>query len=169
MRLIFLLAAAGMLIASGCAAMEFGTERSLGAVDYTEAFNAARTVMGQYFTVAVADADSGVVQSAPQPLAGGALGSAPTRQLARVRLRRVGGQVVAYASVSVQRQATAAMRQMARGDITYDGPPRQTPAQLEAATTPEQNESWITQRRDRELEFKILSDIQNALRSKEGS
>jgi hypothetical protein len=85
-----------------------------------------------------------------------------------VRLRRAGGEIVAYATVSVQRQATAAMRQMALGDIAYDGPPRQTPAQLEAATTPEQNESWITERRDRELELKILSDIHNALRSKEG-
>ncbi len=167
-RLLFLLAVVGATVAPGCAAMELGTERPLGAVNYAEAFSAARTVMGQYFTVAVADAEDGLIQSTPQPLAGGALGAGATRQLVQVRLRRVEGQVVAYALVSVQRQATAAMQQMARGDLTYDGPPRQTPAQLEAATTPQQNESWILERRDRELELKILSDIDSALRSKEG-
>jgi hypothetical protein len=163
-----LTAAAAALLASGCATMEVGTERPLGDVQYAAAFDAARTVMGQYFTVASADTDSGVILSAPRPMAGNVLSGGPLRQIARVRICRAEGGVVAYAAVNVQRQSSEAMQQMARGDLSADGPPHQTPAQLEGATTPQQNESWLTERRDRELEFKILNDIQSALGAKGG-
>ncbi|MGA2266396.1 MAG: hypothetical protein ABSH10_08210 [Phycisphaerae bacterium] len=158
-----LTAAAAALLASGCSTMEVGTQRPLGNVQYAAAFDAARTVMGHYFTVALADTDSGVILSTPRPMAGGVLAGGPLRQTARVRICRAEGGVVAYATVNVQRQSSVAMQQMARGDLTDDKPPYQTPAQLEGATTPQQNDLWLTERRDRELEFKILNDIQNAL------
>jgi hypothetical protein len=138
---------------AGCANVEVGTERSLGAVGYTEAFDAARTVMGQYFTVASADVDNGRIEAAPNPL--------PGRPL-----RRGDGTVTAYASVTIQRQSTAAARQLAWPAGVYDGPPNQTPAQMEAATTAEQNETWMTERRDRTLEQQILTDLANALRGR---
>lgn len=165
-RGMLVVAAASVSILAGCAGVEVGTKRSLGAVDYPKAFDAARTVMGQYFTVASADADSGLIESAPKPLAGRVLGGKESRQTAAVRLRRTDGMVTAYAVVTIQRQASVAARQLAWPAGAYDGPPHQTPGEMEAATTAEQNETWITERRDRTLEQQLLTDIDNALRGR---
>ncbi len=162
-RSMLIVAVAGASILAGCAAAEVGTERSLGAVSYTDAFNAARAVMGQYFTVASADVDNGVIESAPQLVAGRPLGGGQGRQIVTVRLRRGDGTVTAYAAVMIQRQSSAAARQLAWPTGVYDGPPHQTPAELEAATTAEQNEAWITERRDHALEHQLLTDIHDAL------
>ena len=163
-RGMLVVAAAGVSILAGCAGAEVGAKRSLGTVNYTQAFDAARTVMGQYFTVASADADGGLIESAPKPLMGRVLGGKEGRQVAAVWLRKMDGTVTAYALVTIQRQASVAARQLAWPAGVYDGPPHQTPAELEAATTAEQNESWITERRDRALEQQLLTDIDNALR-----
>jgi hypothetical protein len=165
---ILIVAAAGVAFLAGCAATEVGTERSLGAVNYSEAFDAARKVMGQYFTVASADVDNGRIEAAPQPLAARALGPGPGRQMATLRLRRGDGTVTAYALVTIQRQASASAKRLAWPAGVYDGPPNQTPAQLEAATTAEQNEAWMTERRDRELEQQLLADIDKALHGASG-
>jgi len=163
---MLIMAAAGAVLLGGCAAAEVGAGRSLGAVSYTEAFDAARKVMGQYFTVASADVDTGRIEAAPQPIAGRPLGGGPGRQMATLRLRRGDGTVTAYALVTIQRQSSASARRLAWPAGVYDGPPNQTPAQLEAATTAEQNEAWMTERRDRTLEQQLLADIENALRGR---
>lgn len=163
--LILIAVLAGASLLAGCATVDVGTERSLGAVKYDDAFSAARTVLGQYFTVASADADSGIIEAVPQPVAGRRLSGA-TRQIATVKLRRSDTAVTAYAMVAVQRQSTAAARQLATPPGSYDGPPHQTPGELEAATTAEQNEAWMTERRDRALEEQILADIVNALQGR---
>lgn len=160
---MLVVAAVGASILAGCAAGEVGTERSLGAVSYGDAFNAARAVVGQYFTVASADVDNGVIESAPQLVAGRPLSGGRSRQIATVRLRRGDGTVTAYAAVMIQRQSSAAARQLAWPTGVYDGPPHQTPADLEGATTAEQNEAWIIERRDRALERQLLTDIDDAL------
>lgn len=162
-RDVLLVVVAGLPILAGCAGTEIGSERSLGAVTYAQAFDAARAVMGQYYSVASADPETGVIRSVPKPLAAGVLSGGPGRQVATVRVRPTDGTVVASATVTIQRQTSAAARQMGWPAGVYDGPPNQTPAELEAATTADQNESWISQRRDRGLEEQLLADIHKAL------
>ncbi len=153
---------------AGCTQAELGTERALGPVQYADAFRAARTVTAQYFTVASADRSSGVIKSAPKTVAPDmALGSAE-RQLATITVRQRGSVMTAYAMVEIQRQGVAMKRHVGFAEV-YDGPPSHTPAEREAATTPEQNEYWITRRRDRALENKILTDIYRALHGEGGT
>jgi hypothetical protein len=45
----------------------------------------------------------------------------------------------------------------------YDTVPHETPAQREAATTAEQNESWETRSHDADVERKILQDLWRSL------
>ena len=165
-KIAVLMAAAVIVLLSGCAQVEPGTEQILGQVTYAEAFDAARTVMNQYFTVALADPGEGLIRSAPKELRGRVLGGGVGRQVATVRIRQEPQGIVARATVNVQRQGSSALRMVSPQAGASGEPPRQTPAELEAATTPEQNESWITERRDRGLEQRILSDILNALRPK---
>jgi len=142
-----LLAAACMTagILGGCA-QPIGRARPLGEVSYEAAFATAREVMAQYF----ARADR-------------LLGGSPARQVATMRLRRDGRQVVAHLAVAVQRPGSAAHRQMRMNVDNYSSVPNQTPAQVEAATTPGQNESWRTDRYDRVMEQKILTQLHRSL------
>jgi len=154
-------AALATFIFAGCAQVDMGSDRNLGRVPYNEAFRVARGVMAQYFAVAMADQSGGVIQTQPRTVAPGegALTPAGQRQIATLRLSREGDDVVAYAKVELQQRGVALKRQ----EALTGGPPSQTPAELEAATTPEQNEYWVTRRRDRGLEGRILADIYSAL------
>jgi hypothetical protein len=152
----------------GCAEPE-GATRMLGAVAYQDAFLAANEVMSQYYTVASAKLDSGEIKSAPKfvPAGGGDsdqfFPASPTRQVATIRLRRAGGEVEAWASVAVQRQTSEAQRQLARQEAAYDTSAGKTPAELEAATTAEQNQGWRTERYAHDIEFKMLNDLYDRL------
>ena len=162
-----LLAAACMTagLLGGCA-QPIGRARPLGEVSYEAAFATAREVMAQYFSIESADPQTGVIRSRPKPIRARAdrlLGGSPARQVATMRLRRDGRQVVAHLAVAVQRPGSAAHRQMRMNADNYSSVPNQTPAQVEAATTPDQNESWRTDKYDRVMEQKILTQIHRSL------
>ena len=165
-RTLIILIVAAML--AGCSQEMAGTSRSLGVVPYGEAFAAGKQVMGNFFSVESADIQSGRIRSRSRRLnvrserlvtgLAGMAGS-PARRLATLKLHRSGGAVVAYATVEVQRQDSAIHRQRGADMENYDSVPNKTPAELDAATTPEQNELWRTCRRDRAMEEKILSAL----------
>jgi hypothetical protein len=153
--------------AAGCAEPE-GATRMLGAVAYQDAFVAANEVMSQYYTVQSAKLDSGEIKSAPKFISAGGdqfFRASPTRQIAMIRLKRTGGEVEAWASVAVQRQTSEAQRQMAPG--ATENSASKTPAELEAASTAEQNESWQTERYANDIEFKMLNDLYDRLHKKD--
>jgi len=154
---------------AGCSAAPAGKTRELGNVSYADAFATATDVMKQYYTVETADPTTGVIKAKPiavdekgERLLGG---KSPARHLAMLTLRKENGVVVAYASVAVQRQGSAVLRQMrtTRGEEDYSTVPNQTPADEEAATTAEQNESWMTHRYAHDIEIKILDDLYRSL------
>ena len=152
----------GMLLVSvlgGCTDVSQFPERSLGMVGYVDAVDAARQVMGQYYTVAKVDADNGEVKSLPKAAEAGLMGGS-AREVATIYLRKQNKEVVAYASVQVQRRS-GAMKQM--GSPSYSGVPNQTPAELEAATTAEQNENWTDERQDSSMAYKLLNDLYDML------
>ncbi len=168
-RLIALaIMAAGML--AGCGAGSAGTSRQLGVVTYEHAFAEAREVMAQYFEIAEADVETGIIKSRPKGTRGGPErllgGGSPARQVATLRLRHDGTNVVAYMSVAVQRQDSAVYRHMMASGESYDSVPNLTPAEQEAATTSEQNEAWRTSRYAHDIEYKILNDLYMVLHPK---
>ena len=148
-----------------------GTTRSFAYGNYSELFGTARTIMGQHFTVIEADQDTGVIRCAPQPIIAGndrLIGASPSRQVASMRIRRQGGQIEAICTVELQRQTDQVLRsQPAVGD-NYSGVPHQTPAQIDAATTSEQNDRWETVRTDTRLENEILNTLRDTLNAKSG-
>ena len=166
--LIMVLAAAVAAVVAGCSEQTPGTTRLLGPVGYEEAFATARDTMSQYFSVEDADVDTGDIVSRPKPVdlpGERALGGdSPARQLAVINIRRRGSQIRAHASVAIQRQAQASFRHMSTFNEDYDTVPDMTPAEVEAATTPEQNQAWNIERYDHALERKMLADIQEALK-----
>jgi hypothetical protein len=83
-----------------------------------------------------------------------------------VRLRAEGKEVVAYATVAVQRQGGSVFRVMPRDADDYDTVPNKTPAEGDAATTVGQNETWRTHRYADDVERKILEDIWRSLHPK---
>jgi len=118
--------------------------------------------MAQYYSVESANPDTGIITSRPKAAAEPherLLGGSPARQLATMTVRREGKTVVARASVAVQRQGGAVLRQIRPGADNYDSVPNKTPAEREAATTVQQNESWRTHRYAHEVERKILQDL----------
>ncbi|MHC4562451.1 MAG: hypothetical protein ACYS8X_06725, partial [Planctomycetota bacterium] len=148
-----------------------GTRRVLEGAGRAEAFEAGRSVMGQYFAIGQADYDQGVLRSVPKPVDANnerILGGSDARQVATLTFRRdVSGNLVAVASVALQRQGAPIRRQYAADAENYDSVPNKTPIDTEAATTTEQNESWETQRYDHALEQKILDDLVRALAQKQ--
>jgi len=156
---ILLAACAG---AAGCGPRTPGETRILGPVPYEAAFASGQEVMSQYFSVAEADAERGRIVSRPKHIEADndrILGGSPARQIATLRLRRDGGDVVAQATVQTQRQGQSVHRQRAVQDENYDGAPNKSPSYYEAATTPEQNETWVTRSYDHALERKMLDDL----------
>ena len=155
---------AGML--TGCTASTPGTPRILGKVDYASAFATGREVMAQHFSIASSDPDTGVIEARPKPVEARGerwLGGSPARHLAKMSIRRKDGQIVAHLSVALQREGSAIHRTMAPGAEGYDSVPHGTPADAAAATTPEQNEDWRTEKYDHALERAILDELYKAL------
>ncbi len=152
-------------VLTGCTE-QHGSSKSLGDIGYASAFASGREVMSQYFSVESADPSTGEIKSRPKEIelkGERLLGGSHARQVAVLRLNRKNGKVVAHAMVSVQRQGSDVFRQMKVANENYDSVPNQTPAEIEAATTPEQNETWQTEYFDHSLENKILEDLYKAL------
>lgn len=171
---ISMMLAAVVLVGSalaGCNVPTPGTTRHLGAIEYGSAFATAREVMAEHFSIASADADSGVIEARPKDVeaTGERLlgGRSPARHMAKMQVRRKGDGVVAHASIAVQREGSDVYRSSRESSENYDEVPNRTPAEAAAATTPEQNEAWQTERYDHALERDILEQIYRALHPRE--
>ncbi|GAG11983.1 unnamed protein product, partial [marine sediment metagenome] len=142
-----------------------GTIRGLGDTSYQEAFATGRMVMGQYFSIASADVNTGIIKSRPKKVDAGKerlLGSSPARQIATMQISQKDGQVVAQVLVMQQRQGSAIRRQMGYSTKpeNYTGNPGdESPADIDAATTPKQNESWADEKARHGVESDILNDL----------
>ena len=150
-------------LAAGCSGPTPGTLRNLGAVGYADAFATGREVMSQYYSIASADATSGVIQSRPKSVDAPSeriLSGSPARQVAKLSLRRKDNQVIAHVSVALQREGSRVYH--ARSE-SYDEVPNTTPAEELAATTPQQNEVWETRDYDHAMERRILDHLYKAL------
>ena len=164
MRLAMLVSA--LIAVTGCTQPEAPyTARSMGTVEFDDAFATAKAVISNYFTIAYADEATGLIQC--EPKRGEEAGLSPKadmRQVATFRLMREdNGMIRATASIAVQRQTQDSQRMVNPMNEPYSSVPNQTPAQVEAATTPEQNQTWSTIRYATAAENRILSDLYQAL------
>jgi hypothetical protein len=158
---------AGATFAAGCGEQMQGTSRPLGDVEYPLAFEASRDVLSDYFSIAEADAATGTIRCRPRPIEEPSdrllSGSQAARHLCRMQLRKQDGGVHGTLSIAIQRQGSEAYLSRRRSDENYRGIPDQTPAQLEGATTPEQNDVWRTVRQDKAMEMRLLGEIREKL------
>ena len=164
-----LLAGCGQLSSNGGLSPGRGTIRGLGDTSYQEAFATGRLVMGQYFTVDSFDVNTGIIKSHPKKVDAGKerlLGSSPARQIATMQISQKDGQVVAQVLVLQQRQGSAIRRQAGYSteQENYTGNPgEESPANIDAATTPKQNESWADEKARHGIEADILNDLYKRL------
>lgn len=151
--------------AAGCSQESPGTVRFLGNVEKAAAFAAAKDVMSQYYPIAQADPDLGIIKCVPSDAKGPGerlLGASPMRHQAQLELIRSQGGMSARVAVIVQRQGGSIHRAAATSD-SYSGVNNQSPADMDAATTTEQNESWQTTGYSYETQRKILEDLYQRL------
>jgi len=163
-----LLAAAGM--AGGCNVTSPGSSRSLGEVEYPQAFAAAKDVMSTYYSIASSEAATGVIKSRPKSVEPGPdriLGRSPARHVATMRVWPRGDEVLADVTVAIERRGDTVLRHMPDPAENYDSVPNQPPSRREAATTTEQNESWRIEKYDHAIEQKILRDLYLSLHPEE--
>lgn len=168
MKTWIILLLAGTLVVAGCSTQEYRTQ-PLGSVTYAEAFDAGKAVMGNYFSVASADADTGKIISRPKMTnrpAGRLLGgTTPVRQMATLRIHPEGDQIVADIRIVDQRQDSGQiMRQMQ--PVTVDNERPTQGVFQEGALTQEQNQAWETTGREAALESTVLSDLLTRLQVK---
>ena len=157
---------------SGSPLMDFlfadamGTRVALPAVTQVEAFDAARTVLAQRYTIASADPATGIITTEPEPLGDAPdrlMGQTATRQVVGIRIRSLGADTSAIATVAIQRQGSAVYRQFEPYEENYDSVPNKTPALSDAAATAEQKDTWETLRHDAAIERELLDDVQRML------
>ena len=149
-----------------------GTRKPLGAVTYDAALAAGQKALSQHFSLLPMER-KGVLKSRPkfvQAEAGGLLKVTPTsrREIATLYLASRDEQIVAQLAIQVEQQGSGAFRSLGAED-EYSSAPHRTPAQEEAATTPEQNQLWRPAGRDRPLERRILSQIHQILHPAEAA
>jgi len=154
--------------AVGCGEAVPGRSRSLGEVDLALAYATARELLAteHNFSIEPGRRGEGIVRTRPKPISAERdrlVGSSPARQVATIRLRRDGEEVVAHASVAVQRQRAEVRRQMHDVAENYDTVPNTTPSEEGAALTIEQRQSWETVDYDHALEVRILDELYQAL------
>ncbi len=156
---------------AGCVEARPGRSRVLGEVDYALAFATAKEVMAaNELPVETWDIDTGVIRARPKPVRADwdrPLGGYPARQVATMRIRRDGKEVVAHLAVAIQRQRSQMRRQMRQVGDNYDSVPNKSPAEEDAATTIDQNENWEVQRYAHDMEARILDALYNALHPEE--
>ena len=159
----FLITITFAVLAAGCSGSRPGTTRSLGDVQYQLAFAAAQEALSQHFSVASADPDTGIIESRPKLVSARPerlLTGSPARELATMHIRKAAeNEVVAYLEIAVERLGTVEHHRAAVRHEKYDSVPNQTPAEIEAATTPEQNEVWTIDKYDHRQEQAILDEL----------
>ena len=154
-----------MFAAFGCASRPWGATMPMRDVDRDDAFSAAMVVMANYFSIESADPKTGIIKSRPKSVEQGPgilKDGRPTRQVATISLRREEGQTVTTVLVEVQQQGSREYLRLPSAE-RYSSIPHDTPAEGEAATTPEQNIAWRTIERDRKLEVKMLDELHRSL------
>lgn len=148
------------------------TSRMLGDTSYQQAYATGRQIMAQYFSVdpAKSTAGSGIVRCRPKEVLDAGrdrlLGDSPARQIATLQIVQEGPAVTALVQVMQQRQGSAPERQMGYSQERYNynmNPGNTSPGDSEAATTPQQNETWNNEKRRRDLEGQILQDLYSRL------
>lgn len=162
-RCLALLVAASIL--AGCQTDQFRSRR-LGDVDYNAAYQAGLGAMSNYFTIQSADAKTGRIVAQPQPAsptAGKIVSSTQGREVAVLQITRDSAGVVAGIRVDIQRQEEPAYQSFSQMYSNTDVP-NQTPAQREAALSPEQVQAWRTVGHNYDMERRILDDIYNSTR-----
>ncbi len=154
-------------IAGGCSPEGEGTAMMLGPTSQARAFETARMVMAQYFTLDEVDPQAGRITTQPNLIDSARFSvsdSDPDKQFAELTLRPDGKYVIARLSIFVQRRGSEALGTFGARNENYRGMPGQTPAELDGATTPKQNDTWQTYRYDHILEHTILRDLDRLLR-----
>jgi hypothetical protein len=149
---------------AGCEQPQPARMRLLGNVDPQLAFATAKDVMSQYFDIQSADPDTFKITSRPknvQDYKERLLGASPTRQTAWIQIVRTEGQTAAQVAVSIQQLGSPVYRSM--GNESYSGVPNQTPADIEGATTVEQNQTWKTIGTSFQVERNMLDDLYRRL------
>ena len=76
-------------LTAGCSVATPGTDRNLGRVQYADAFATGREVMSQYYSIASADATSGVIRARPKSVDAPSeriLSNSPARQVAKLSI-----------------------------------------------------------------------------------
>jgi hypothetical protein len=165
-----LLAVAAVFACAGCSTSSPGASQSLGTVNYAQAFAAANDTMSQYFSIASADAATGIIKARPKSIDAPPerlWGRSPARQAATMRIWPRGKEILADMTVAIERRGDSVYRSMPAPGENYEGVPNKPPSQREAATTIEQNESWRTSKYDHATERKILQDLYLSLHPKE--
>lgn len=158
-RITLLWLATGLV---GCGQLAPGSQQVLGESDYNDAFVKAKDIFAQYFSIESADPATGKITSRPKyDMASKSL--FPKRELATLSIDNQGGIILAQLSITVERQTSAASRQMNLYRENYDEVPNKSPAFGEAATSAEQNQSWGFDHFDRALERRILQEMMLAI------
>ena len=121
--------------------------------------------MWQYFSLDESDYRAGKIKSRPRLVEQlRSRGSqTPARQIATLKLRRDGKFIVVYLTIAVQSQYSNIQKRLRRDEENYSGVPSRTPAEIEAATTSEQNITWRQSGYDHKLERTILDELTKAL------
>jgi hypothetical protein len=159
---------AGTLAVAGCSTQEYRTQ-PLGSVTYAQAFDAGKAVMGNYFSIASADSETGKIISRPKMtnrpsdrLLGG---TTPARQMATLRIHPEGDQMVADIRIVDQRQDSGQiMRQMQ--PLTVDNERPTQGVFQDGALTQEQGQAWETTGREVAMERNMLADLLTRLQAK---
>ncbi len=138
-------------------------------VSYRTVFNAAEEALQRYFVVETRDADTGTLRARPvetkldpsgtRIISDAVGGSRTGRQLAEMRVQQEGPDVDVSCRVLIQELETEKFRLAERQRGVYDQP-TDTPAEVEAGTTSEQNAVWVNRSRNRELERRILEAVE---------
>jgi hypothetical protein len=140
-----------------------GSTRTVNFPNYSQAFGECRMVLGQYYTIEATDQDAGTIVCQPLVLTDGPrdrlLSTAPTRQRASIQIRQRGAQLTLTCRVELQRQISNIYSQLPQDTGNYSMVPNNTPAEVEGATTPDQNDTWETYGSDVAMEADLLNDI----------
>jgi hypothetical protein len=172
MRALFILAMVCTSLVLGCSGFDGmsqeltpgrGSTRILGKVDYQQSFAVAREVLGQHYNILEADAQSGLIRCRPKKVNAKnerILGGFPARQIAALQISVENGPASAKLVNQQHRHGAASYKQMGYAEDNYSlDPSNSTPAQLDAATTPVQNQAWKTEKTLPTLERQILNEL----------
>lgn len=171
-NILAILVATCMLIGCGTGrggAVEPGKSRVLGEVSYDDAFAAAKGIMSQEYEIASADSVTGVIRGEPKSVQAKSErllgGPSQSRELATMRILQHRTYVVAELTIAIQKQGQD-IQTIQAGSNSYSGVPDQTPAQIDASTTPQQNSDWNTVRYATDKETLMLDQLYRAMQGR---